>query len=85
MKIEKIVGNQYQISEGEQKIVFSREKFEDLYYAVPLNQTSFLRLLLDDICDSTESRHTLNKMLDKSGERSAVLERLQKQIENMQL
>lgn len=84
MKITKISENQYEIGDGEHKILFSKEKFEDLYYAVPLNQTAFLRLLLDNICENNEQRHIVNTMLDKTGERSALLEDLQQQIQNIE-
>lgn len=83
MKISRVSENQYEIRDGEERVVFSREKFEDLYYAVPLNQTSFLRLLLDNVCQSTEERHLINGMLDRASERSVVLDDLQKQIQNM--
>lgn len=83
MKIAKISDHQYEIGDGESRIVFSRQKFEDLYYAVPLNQTSFLRLLLDNVCGSNEDRHLIHGMLDRAGERSVVLEDLQTQIQKM--
>jgi hypothetical protein len=85
MQISKVTENLYEISDGEEKISFSREKFEDLYYAVPVNTTAFLRLLQDNICANVQERHTLNRMLDKKEERVASLEDLQKQIQRMTL
>ena len=81
MKIEKISEEKYQLSDGKDKIIFSKEKFEDLYYAVPINTTAFLRLLLENICASIEERQKVNAMLEKVDEKSSMLEELQKQIQ----
>lgn len=88
MKLSKISSNQYRIEDSEDNklgIVFPREKFEDLYYAIPLNTTALLRLLLDNVCSSTEERQVVNAILEKSGQPTAVLEDLQQQIQRMEL
>ena len=85
MRIVKIDDNRYDICDEGDRIAFSKEKFEDLYYAVPLNSTSFLRLLQDNICQNAQERHLLNHMLERSGDPSAMLEQMQKQIQCMQL
>jgi hypothetical protein len=84
MILEKINDQLYRITDGERSVEFSKEKFEDLYYAVPVNNTAFLRLLLDNICEDATGRHTINTMLDQHSERSAVLDKLQKQIQAME-
>lgn len=85
MKIEKINDNMYQISQNNQKIKFSRNKFEDLYYAVPVSTTALIRLLQDNICSNTQERICLNEMLQNCSDRLAELADLQKQIQNMKL
>ena len=83
MKIVKISDEQYQLTDGKSQICFSRAKFEDLYYAVPLNPSYFLRLLQDNICQDSQQRHLLNTMLENAG--IEILDQLQKQIAEIQL
>ena len=83
MEIVKVSDEQYRITDGKNHINFSREKFEDLYYAVPLNPTYFLRLLQDNICQNAQQRHLLNAMLENAG--AEILDQLQKQIAEIQL
>jgi len=82
VKIQKI-NNYYEITNSIGSIQFSQEKWEDLYYSVPLSTGNFHRLLQDNICSDTESRLLLRKMLDVEDEN--VLDDLQKQIQNMPL
>ncbi|NUM33737.1 MAG: hypothetical protein HUU50_04305 [Candidatus Brocadiae bacterium] len=83
VKIEKFSQDIYQIKDNNNTICFPKEKFEDLYYAVPLNSSNFLRLLQDHICTNSQERHTLNSMLDIEGDRGQILDNLQKQIQEM--
>lgn len=83
LKIAKISADVYEIQDGKDKIRFSKEKFEDLYYAVPLNVSHFLRLLQDEICSQASERHTLNGMLKNIEKREEILLDLQKQIQDM--
>ncbi len=83
VKIEKISEDIYEIKDNTNKIGFPKEKFEDLYYAVPLNSSNFLRLLQDHICTNAQERHMLNNMLNITGDRGQVLDDLQKQIQEM--
>lgn len=81
MKINQVAEKQYELTNGELKIGFGYQKFEDLYYAVPINNTAFLRLLQDEVCETAEERHTLNAMLTRAKDRSAALDSLQQQIQ----
>ena len=83
MKITKQPDGSYSIGREDKKIVFSKEKFEDLYYAVPLSSGHFLRLLQDNICSCPEERHLMNDLLDSGDDRGNILERLQQQIQEM--
>lgn len=84
VRIEKRSENQYCITDGTLSVAFDKEKFEDLYYAVPLNNTGFLRLLLDNISQNDEHRHTINKMLDATPSRNQTLKTIQDQIQKME-
>ena len=83
VKIEKISQDIYELKDNTNTISFPKEKFEDLYYAVPLNSSNFLRLLQDHICTNSEQRHILNHMLNSTGDRGQVLDDLQKQIQEI--
>ncbi|MEK7486587.1 MAG: hypothetical protein AABZ60_19875 [Planctomycetota bacterium] len=84
VRIEKRSENQYYLTNGSLSVEFDKEKFEDLYYAVPLNNTGFLRLLLDNISQNDDHRHTINKMLDATPSRNQTLKALQEQIQKME-
>lgn len=91
MKISQLSADKYQISDDSHKVVFNREKFEDLYYAVPpkednelLNTSYFLRLLLDNICENDEQRQMMNAMLGQASDRELLLQDLQRQIQNIE-
>lgn len=81
--IEKLAEDLYRVTNGEFSVEFNKEKFEDLYYAVPLNNTGFLRLLLDDVSQSDADRLQINKMLDATESRNQALKALQEQIQKM--
>jgi hypothetical protein len=83
VRIEKISDDLYHLTNGTQKVEFNKEKFEDLYYAVPVNNTGFLRLLLDNISQTDEHRHSINKMLEATPSRTESLKALQDQIQKM--
>ncbi len=85
MQIKKISEQIYSLNSGQLSIKFSKEKFEDLYYAVPVSNTAFLRLLQDNICANTEERLKLNEMMQTSGDKIQILDTLQKQIQGMKL
>ncbi len=85
MEIKKLNQTQYLIFHQNDKLVISRAKFEDLYYAVPLNDNAFLRLLQDEICTSREERLILNQMLQNSGDKLKTLAQLQQQIQTLGL
>ena len=84
MKITKQSDGSYSIGREDKKIFFSKDKFEDLYYAVPLSSGHFLRLLQDNICSCSKERHLLNDLLEsKDPSEGDILESLQQQIQEM--
>lgn len=84
IRIEKVSDDHYKLTNGEFTVDFNKEKFEDLYYAVPLNNTGFLRLLLDNVSQSDDHRLDINKMLDATESRNKALKELQEQIQGME-
>ena len=83
LEICKINDSSYILKNTAGSILFSKEKWEDLYYSVPLPQGHFHRLLQDNICSTKQERILLRQMLEADSDN--VLETLQEQIQNMSI
>jgi hypothetical protein len=89
LKLTKVDDNTYTVAAGDYSLTFDKERFEDLYFAVPpkgqgrMNNTGFYRLLVDNVCKSDADRDALAKMFEVSGEKNPALDNLQDQIQEM--
>ena len=79
--IESLSDDRYRITDGTREIAFGRERFEDLYYAVPTHPTQFYRLLTDQVSETQAERDSINAILEATGDREAVLRELMDQIQ----
>ncbi len=77
VNIEKISEDEYRISVDSKFISFNKEKFEDLYYAVPVEEAIFLRLLLDNVCQSNEEIKFINEEVADKGALNELQEKIQ--------
>ncbi|GEM_PF-1394851 len=83
MKIEKTPEGAYRISGGGKAVGFDKEQYEDLFYAVPLDSTSFYRLLTEAVCRTEDERREMVDMINGLEDQEKGLSDLQKQIQDL--
>ncbi|MBI4612436.1 MAG: hypothetical protein HY720_02395 [Planctomycetes bacterium] len=83
LRIEKRDDGRYRLTDGTEEVVFAKEKFEDLYYAVPTHATQFYRLLVEEVAAIPEERALMNRMIGGAGSREKVLNEIQEAIRGM--
>ncbi len=81
--IEKLAADRYRITDGFDRYDFGREKFEDLYYAVPTHATQFYRLLTEELVDNEDERKLMNRIIDRAGDREYNIDVLQEEIKKL--
>jgi hypothetical protein len=63
MNIERAAEGTYRISDGERSVELDQERFEDLFYAIPVDSTSFYRLLTEAVCATDDDRKAMVTMI----------------------
>ena len=79
MNIEKTDGG-YRLSAGGDEILLDLERFEDIYYAIPLNTTGFYRLLTEAIPGNDDERAAMLRMIEGADNMDTALQALQDQV-----
>ncbi|MHC4779221.1 MAG: hypothetical protein ACYTFG_11660 [Planctomycetota bacterium] len=80
MKIERLAEAQYRISDGERSVEFDQERFEDLFYAVPVDSTAFYRLLTEAVCETEGERGAMVAMINGLSDMDSGLKGVQDQV-----
>ncbi|MCU0722994.1 MAG: hypothetical protein MUC63_05175 [Planctomycetes bacterium] len=80
MKIEKTPQGRFRIVHGPHAVEFDRERYEDLFYAVPVDSTAFYRLLTEAVCETEAERKTMVALIQALPAMEAGLNALQDQI-----
>ena len=78
-------GEGFELSSPGGTYMLTRQAFEDLFYAIPLNSTALYRLLTDQIPGSDSERERMVKVLGGCPDMDADLMDLQKQIGSFRL
>ncbi len=84
MKVQKR-GDGFELSSPGGTFVLTRQAFEDLFYAIPLNSTALYRLLTDQIPGNDGERERMVRILGCCSDMDAELMDLQKQIGSFKL
>ncbi len=85
MDIQRLSPERYRISGAGRSVEFDREKFEDLFYAVPVNTTAFYRLLVDNICSTKAEREAVAALVAGEPDREKALVAVQDKIKQLGL
>jgi hypothetical protein len=83
MKIEKTRKGTFRISDGGQAVEFDKERYEDLFYAVPVDSTAFYRLLTEAVCETEAQRAAMVAMIRGLPSMEAGFKTLQDEIAKM--
>ncbi|MHC4599376.1 MAG: hypothetical protein ACYS47_10260 [Planctomycetota bacterium] len=80
MNIERVTEGKYKISDGERNVEFDQERFEDLFYAVPVDSTAFYRLLTEAVCETEDERTAMVTMIQGLPDMESGLKSVQDQV-----
>lgn len=79
-KIEQDAKGGYQISDGKQTFHLSEEAYNDLYHAIPIDNSTLALLIQDTLLSTAEDRHTFKAMLEEGGGLTLLLSELQRKV-----
>ncbi|MCI0341941.1 MAG: hypothetical protein L0216_12470 [Planctomycetales bacterium] len=85
MDIQRLSPERYRISGSGRAVDFDREKFEDLFYAVPVNTTAFYRLLVDNVCATKAEREAMAALVSGEADKEKALVAVQEKIKKLGL
>ena len=80
MNIEK-TDQGFRLSAEGDEILLDLERFEDIYYAIPLNTTGFYRLLTEAIPANDDERAAMLRMIEGADNMDTALQALQDQVQ----
>jgi hypothetical protein len=80
MKIQKAPQGKFRITDGARFVEFDKERYEDLFFAVPVDPTAFYRLLTEAVCETEAQRTVMVAMIQALPSMEAGLQDLQDQI-----
>ena len=77
-------GDSFVLTDGANTLNLTQAKYEDLFYAVPVDNGTLFRLINDTILEDTSLRNVFKKMIDQAGGIDPFLNDLQKQVQTLQ-
>ena len=77
MNIERLFEGKYRISNEDRRVEFDQERFEDLFYAVPVDSTAFYRLLTEAVCETDDERTEMVSMINGLSDMDSGLKAVQ--------
>lgn len=80
MIVEKTADGKYAIVSGTDRLVLSRSRYEDVYFALPLDNGTLYRLLNDTICNTDELRAAYKSLVANAGGMNPALTALQEAV-----
>jgi len=83
MHIEKKKDGTYRIFDGKGEVTFPKSRYEDIYYAIPVDTTAFYRLLTEAVCRTDEERKRMVAMINGLKDMDAGLKGLQDQVQKL--
>ncbi|KAF0243972.1 MAG: hypothetical protein FD180_2907 [Planctomycetota bacterium] len=83
MKIERTAQGQFAIVQGSQRLVLERTQYEDIFYAVPLENASLYRLLNDTILGTDALRTVFRSIVAEAGGSEKAMAALQEAVKGV--
>lgn len=77
-------GEAFVLTDGTNTLSLTPSKYEDLFYAIPVDNGTLYRLINDTILEDTATRTVYKAMIDKAGGIDPFLNDLQKQVQTVQ-
>jgi hypothetical protein len=80
MNIEKTAEGRFAIVHGSGRIVLDKAQYEDIFYAVPLDNASLYRLVNDTVLGSDALRTVFRSMVEAAGGSEKAMAALQEAV-----
>jgi hypothetical protein len=84
MNLEKMPDGQFRIFDGGDSLTLSKERYEDIFFSIPLASGTLFRLMNDTILETPEARGALKRMIDRAGGLDAALGKFQESVKSVQ-
>jgi hypothetical protein len=83
MWVERTDKGTFLLTDGQGSIELSRDRYEDIYYALPLETGLLFRLLNDTVLQTPAERETLKQMIERAGGLENALGVLQESLKQL--
>ncbi|MBI3097097.1 MAG: hypothetical protein HYY93_02455 [Planctomycetes bacterium] len=83
MTVERTPDGFYVIVSGGDRLKLSRSRYEDVYFALPLDNGTLFRLLNDTICNTDELRAAYKALVANAGGMQPALTALQEAVKQV--
>lgn len=84
MKVEVLPNGKHVISDGADVIELTQVSYEDIFYAIPIDNGSLFMLLNDTVLETSEARATLKRIVDRKGGSENAMKELQELVKEVQ-
>ncbi len=84
MKVEVLPNGKHVISDGDDVIELTQVSYEDIFYAIPIDNGSLFMLLNDTVLETAEARATLKRIVDRKGGNELAMNELQELVKEVQ-
>lgn len=83
MKVEALPTGKFVISDESDRIELTLVSYEDVFYAIPIDNGSLYMLLNDTVLDSADARSALKRMADRLGGVEPAMTELQAKVKDV--
>ena len=83
MKVEALPAGKFVISDESDRIELTQTSYEDVFYAIPIDNGSLYMLLNDTVLDSADARSALKRMADRLGGVETAMTELQAKVKDV--
>ncbi len=84
MKVESPGGGTYVITDGVERLELSQTNYEDIFYAIPIDNGSLYLLINDTVLEDNDKRSVLKRMVDKIGGIESAMTAIQTAVKEVE-
>lgn len=84
MKVEVLPDGKHVISDADDRIELTQVSYEDVFYAIPIDNGSLFMLLNDTVLETADARATLKRIVDRKGGIEPAMKELQDLVKEVQ-
>ncbi len=84
MKVEVLPDGKHVISDADDRIELTQVSYEDIFYAIPIDNGSLFMLFNDTVLETAEQRAALKRIVDRKGGIEPAMKELQDLVKEVQ-